>query len=181
MAGFPLCHTCHQEYDNPGDRRFHAQPNACDVCGPQLEFHPPTNLPPLDAAQTRLRQGQILALKGLGGVQLLVNAQNEGAVQRLRQRKYRPSKPFAVMYPHLDAVRQDCFLSDKEAELLQSPAAPIVLLQQKQPHLAPSVAPNNPDLGVMLPYTPLHHLLLREFAAPPHRHQWEPLRGTDLY
>ena len=171
MAGFPLCHDCQQEYDNPGDRRFHAQPNACEVCGPQLKFHPATNLPPLDAAQTLLRQGQILALKGLGGVQLLVNAQDEAAVQRLRQRKHRPSKPFAVMYPHLDVVRQDCSLSDSEAELLQSPAAPIVLLRQllqhqQQPRLAPSVAPNNPDLGVMLPYTPLHHLLLREFAAP---------------
>ncbi|MFO8040392.1 MAG: carbamoyltransferase HypF [Sodalinema sp.] len=171
MAGFPLCNDCQQEYDNPGDRRFHAQPNACEVCGPQLTFHPATNLPPLDAAQTLLRQGQILALKGLGGVQLLVNAQDEVAVQRLRQRKHRPSKPFAVMYPHLDVVRQDCSLSDSEAELLQSPAAPIVLLRQllqhqQQPRLAPSVAPNNPDLGVMLPYTPLHHLLLREFAAP---------------
>jgi hydrogenase maturation protein HypF len=136
-----------------------------------LEFHPASNLPPLEAAQTLLRQGQILALKGLGGVQLLVNAQDEAAVQRLRQRKHRPSKPFAVMYPHLDVVRQDCSLTDREAELLQSPAAPIVLLRQllqhpQQPRLAPSVAPNNPDLGVMLPYTPLHHLLLREFAAP---------------
>ncbi|KPQ33236.1 MAG: carbamoyltransferase HypF [Phormidium sp. OSCR] len=166
MAGFPLCNNCQQEYDNPGDRRFHAQPNACEVCGPQLEFHPATNLPPLEAAQTLLRQGQILALKGLGGVQLLVNAQDEAAVQRLRQRKHRPSKPFAVMYPHLDAVRQDCSLSDSEAELLQSPAAPIVLLRQRHSRLAPSVAPNNPDIGVMLPYTPLHHLLLRDFPSP---------------
>ena len=166
MKGFPLCNDCQQEYDNPGDRRFHAQPNACEVCGPQLEFHPASHLSPLDAAQTLLDQGQILALKGLGGVQLLVNAQDEAAVQRLRQRKHRPSKPFAVMYLHLDAVRQDCYLSDTEAELLQSPAAPIVLLRQRNSRLAPAVAPNNPDIGVMLPYTPLHHLLLRDFPSP---------------
>lgn len=175
MRDFPLCDRCQHEYDDPGDRRFHAQPNACPDCGPVLELwqNDGTVLArgedALQQAETALRQGQIVALKGLGGFQLLVNACDADAVARLRQRKHRPQKPLAVMYPHLDAVVRDCNLGELEMDLLRSPAAPIVLLSRKaplHPTIAANVAPDNPYLGVMVPYTPVHHLLLADLGFP---------------
>lgn len=160
MRGFTLCDDCRREYTDPADRRFHAQPNACPRCGPRL------TAPIADAAR-ELAAGRIVALKGIGGFQLLVDARNEEAVQRLRQRKRREEKPFALMMPSLEAVRRYCVVSEAEAELLLSPAAPIVLLRPSgAPGIAPSVARSSPYLGVMLPYSPLHHLLMREFPHP---------------
>jgi hydrogenase maturation protein HypF len=181
MRGFRMCPACQQEYHDPANRRFHAQPNACPVCGPHLELwdatgvilavgrHPEAVLDLIEQAAEQLRQGQILALKGLGGFQLLVDARNQGAVQRLRDRKQRPSKPLAVMLPSLEAAQQLCEVSAVEAGLLTSPAAPIVLLQRRPESttdLAAALAPNNPTLGSMLPATPLHHLLLAACNFP---------------
>ncbi len=224
MATFTMCSDCQHEYDNPLNHRFHAQPNACPICGPQLElwnkngdvitrFHEA-----LKQAADIIRSGQILALKGLGGFLLIVDARNEIAVQNLRTRKRRPAKPLAVMYPNLEQVKQDCFVSELEEKLLCSPASPIVLLRrifnqlksdppypplakggeeqpptvppltklgdaikngissaEEQPQTVPPfskgglggvISPENPYLGVMLPYTPLHHLLLAELNFP---------------
>ncbi|WP_099240366.1 carbamoyltransferase HypF [Synechococcus sp. BDU 130192] len=173
MADFPMCADCQREYEDPGDRRFHAQPNACPICGPKLEFlshcqgQENTNQSPLEAAIQYIRDGKIVALKGLGGFQLLVDARNNKAVQQLRDRKQRPDKPFAVMYPDLPSIKNDCFLPQLEEEFLTSQASPIVLLQKKKEfNLAENVAPHNPNLGVMLPYTPLHHLLLKGLNFP---------------
>ncbi len=157
MKKFRMCPGCDAEYHDPGNRRFHAQPNACPVCGPQLNM-------PVAAAAEVIRSGQILALKGMGGFQLLVDARNDTAVTRLRQRKHRDEKPFAVMYPSLAAVKRDCRVSELEERLLLSPESPIVLLENKR--AATSVAPGNPYLGVMLPYSPLHHLLMHELGFP---------------
>ncbi|PPT05257.1 [NiFe] hydrogenase metallocenter assembly protein HypF [Geitlerinema sp. FC II] len=177
MREFPLCPDCQQEYDNPGDRRFHAQPNACPHCGPHLELWRrdgevlASHEEALQQAETALRNGQIVALKGLGGFQLLVDARNETAVRELRDRKRRPDKPFAVMYPSLEAVRRHCHVSEVEAEILRSPQSPIVILKGRsddspEDALADAVSPENPDLGAMLPYTPLHYLLLSDLGFP---------------
>ncbi|NJR56583.1 MAG: carbamoyltransferase HypF [Acaryochloris sp. CRU_2_0] len=175
MQGFRLCADCQQEYDNPQDRRFHAQPNACSRCGPHLELwdnrgkallRNATAPELITLAAHSIRKGRILALKGLGGFHLIVDARNEGAVQVLRERKHRPTKPLAVMYPSLDAIREDCIVSAVEAELLCSPTAPIVLLHRRGDRLAVSLAPHQCTLGAMLPYTPLHHLLLAELRFP---------------
>src|ERR1039458_7343389 len=171
MKRFALCPECEREYRDPENRRFHAQPNACPKCGPHLELWDAGGAvlamrhPALLLAVKTVRDGKILALKGLGGFQLMVDARNEEAVRRLRQRKQREEKPFAVMYPSLDAVRADCRVADPEARLLVSPESPIVLLPSLAA-LAPSVAPGNPNLGVMLPYSPLHHLLMAELKFP---------------
>jgi hydrogenase maturation protein HypF len=175
MQQFRMCPDCQQEYENPQDRRFHAQPNACPRCGPHLEFWdnqgkaiaPGSSSSELIVlAADRIQQGEVLALKGLGGFHLIVDARNEEAVQRIRDRKHRPTKPLAVMYPNLEALRGDCIVSPAEEKLLTSAAAPIVLLKQKRSHLALSIAPHQNTLGVMLPYTPLHHLLLAELGFP---------------
>ena len=176
MKKFVMCAECEREYRDPRDRRFHAQPNACPYCGPQLELWNGIGavLSRADDAlcQTAelLRNGKICALKGIGGFQLIVNAQDEAAVARLRLRKRREEKPFAVMFPSLEAVREICLVSELEERLLSSPESPIVLLRRLEfrssPTLCASIAPRNPNLGVMLPYTPLHHLLLRELAFP---------------
>jgi hydrogenase maturation protein HypF len=176
MQSFRMCPNCQQEYENPLDRRFHAQPNACPQCGPSLEFWdnqekaiaPGSSAAELIAlAAARIRQGEILALKGLGGFHLIVDARNEEAVQRLRDRKHRLTKPLAVMYPSLKALRENCIVSQAETELLASAAAPIVLLKWKtRSRLAPSIASHQSTLGAMLPYTPLHHLLLAELGFP---------------
>jgi hydrogenase maturation protein HypF len=168
MAPFPMCPECQREYDDPRNRRFHAQPNACWTCGPQVELWDAgggrRECPdPIAEAAGLLAAGEIVAVKGLGGFHLAVDAMNEAAVARLRERKRRVEKPFAIMTPTLAAVEEICHLDAVSRELLQSPAHPIVLLKKKQPEsVAPSVAPFNRDLGVFLPYTPLHHLL---FAA----------------
>jgi hydrogenase maturation protein HypF len=176
MKHFQMCDRCRAEYENPSDRRFHAQPNACHQCGPHLEFWDRQGQilasyeDALQMAATAIRQGQIFAVKGLGGFHLLVDARNETAVQRLRQAKRREAKPLALMYPSLEQIQAHCQVSNLEAQLLRSPAAPIVLLKRQELTAAnspsPFVAPNNPYLGVMLPYTPLHHLLLAELGFP---------------
>ncbi|MBE9137083.1 carbamoyltransferase HypF [Nodosilinea sp. LEGE 07088] len=171
MTGFTMCPACEAEYTNPSDRRFHAQPNACPDCGPQLEFWvagKPQVGEPLQAAIAALRRGEILALKGLGGFQLLVDAQNPAAVERLRQRKQRPDKPLALMYATLEQIRRDCEVSEAAAALLTAAQAPIVLLPKRLSgaELAEAVAPDNLYLGVMLPTTPLHHLLLQQYGSP---------------
>ncbi|MCP4292600.1 MAG: carbamoyltransferase HypF [bacterium] len=167
MAPFTMCAACQAEYENPRDRRFHAQPNACPECGPQvwLEIDGERKEEPgvLAAVAKLLSDGKILAIKGLGGFHLAVDASNEEAVQRLRQRKNREAKPLAVMAPNLKAVSEIVFLDDQQSTQLLSPQAPILLLDKlAETPLAPSVAPGHQKLGVMLPYTPLHHLLFRE-------------------
>ena len=196
MAGFQMCDACRAEYDNPADRRFHAQPIACHDCGPQLELWNPTgevlNIrhDALLAAAEAIRSGEIAAVKGLGGFHLMVDARNDDAVCRLRRLKRREEKPFALMYPSLAAVENDCSVDHVERNLLLSPASPIILLPRHPKPLShsgtqelwnsgthalmhsctralsPSLAPGNPYLGVMLPYTPLHHLLMMELGFP---------------
>ncbi len=173
MARFTMCPACQTEYDDPGDRRFHAQPNACPACGPRLwlENEVGTRVPgrtdPLEAAAGLLAVGRILAIKGLGGFHLSVRADDERAVARLRRLKNREAKPLAVMAADLEVARQVGHLGPAEAELLTSPRAPIVLVDRNQEgHLiAPAVAHGHRRLGVMLPYTPLHHLLLDKLRA----------------
>ncbi|NBC16460.1 MAG: carbamoyltransferase HypF [Bacteroidetes bacterium] len=174
MRRFTMCPACQAEYDDPRDRRFHAQPNACPVCGPHLALWTPdgTTQSVRDAALVEaaeaLQRGAIVAVKGLGGFHLMVDARDADAVRRLRDRKHREEKPFAVMMPSLDAVEAICHVSDREARLLRAPEAPIVLLDRRADadlaHAA--IAPDAPTLGVMLPYTPLHHLLLRAVGGP---------------
>ena len=177
MRIFEMCPQCRAEYEDPLNHRFHAQPNACPVCGPRVELVAPAELLDEvgadglqdDIARTAalLRAGYVVALKGLGGFQLACDATNDAAVRRLRERKTRPDKPFAVMMATLDEVREHCVVNEDEAALLESPAAPIVLLYTRpESTVAPSVAPDNPMLGVMLPTTPLHHILLRDARVP---------------
>ncbi|MDT8440320.1 MAG: carbamoyltransferase HypF [Desulfuromonadales bacterium] len=172
MAGFVMCAACQGEYDDPASRRFHAQPNACPTCGPRLSLLDEQGTPlsvddPLAAAVAALRQGRILAVKGLGGYHLAVDAANAAAVAELRRRKRRDEKPFALMAAELTAVRRLVVCSDLEARLLEGPERPIVLLAKRPDHgLAAQVAPHNRYFGIMLPYTPLHYLLLeRHFPA----------------
>ncbi len=210
MARFAMCTACRAEYDEPADRRFHAQPIACPACGPALRLLSSTGQQiaakevALSAAVEEIARGRIVALKGLGGFQLLVDATDAVAVARLRRRKQRPDRPLAVMIGSLDETRRWCDVSAKEAAALGSPAAPIVLLRRagaiprmagakrsgapesenwgtaalcpshpdsRPDHsdrqaIADGVAPGNPYLGVMLPYTPLHHLLMSAVARP---------------
>ncbi len=164
MHSFTLCPECKSEYHHPLDRRFHAQPNACAVCGPSLLLLDSAGKSLAGDAITEsvvlLEKGMIVALKGLGGFHLAVDARNEAAVQRLRERKGREAKPFAVMMRNLEVVESLCEVNKGERDALTSPEAPIVLLKKGHSSiLAPSVAPENSRLGVMLPYTPLHTLL----------------------
>jgi len=184
MADFEFCPQCAEEYGDPSDRRFHAQPNACPECGPHLGWLDPdgaarlgvgtetggnaeADAQALEAAVDALRQGSIVAVKGLGGFHLLVDARSEEAVQRLRERKNREAKPLAIMVRDVDHARQVAEVHEAGAKLLRSPQAPIVLLPAlPDADLAPSVAPGNPRIGIMLPYTPLHVLLLEAFGGP---------------
>ena len=165
MKGFSMCDACGAEYADPADRRFHAQPNACAACGPQVEFRRQgaqalSSNEALTAAIKSLASGEIVAIKGAGGFHLACNAANSAAVLELRRRKGRDEKPFAVMVADVDAARLLCRVSEPEAKLLLSPQRPIVLLQAKDgAAISPHVAPGNRNLGVMLPSTPLHHLL----------------------
>ncbi|TDD66662.1 carbamoyltransferase HypF [Actinomadura darangshiensis] len=162
MAGFAMCGPCAAEYEDPGDRRFHAQPVCCPSCGPSLTLRPATG-DPLAGAQAMLADGAVLAVKGLGGYHLAARAADDGAVAALRARKHREDKPFAVMVPDLAAARVLCELSEAEEALLTGPRRPIVLARRRpEADLADAVAPGNRDVGVMLPYTPLHHLLVTE-------------------
>ena len=176
MAAFALCPACETEYRTPADRRFHAQPNACPVCGPQLWLETPDGerLSPIlperdcvDSASRLLREGYILAMMGLGGVHLACDATNSNAVALLRQRKRRYQKPLALMARDLAVVRRYCHVNDAEAAVLNSPAAPIVLLSSHtKAGLAHSISDATPTLGFMLPYTPLHVLLLATWDTP---------------
>ncbi len=173
MRDFAMCAECEAEYNNPEDRRFHAQPNACPQCGPQVEL--------LDASGARLggrdwairqtvihlRDGKIVAVKGIGGFHLICLARHPEAVAELRRRKQREEKPLAVMVPDIETARRLAELSTIEEDLLATSAAPIVLLRRrKSTEVADGVAPNNPFIGLMLPYSPLHHLILRALEAP---------------
>jgi len=165
MAGFEMCGACRDEYDDPADRRFHAQPIACPDCGPTLELvHSgtrETGEAALQHARTRIAAGQIVAVKGLGGYHLACDARNEAAVAELRRRKQRGDKPFALMVRDTGRAHRFVSMSDGELRLLTGSRKPIVLMARRDEHdVAPSVAPGNPDLGVMLPYTPLHVLFL---------------------
>jgi hydrogenase maturation protein HypF len=214
MKEFTMCAECRAEYDDPRDRRFHAQPNACPECGPRLELWQPHRRVEVDAdgtirdprarrlrhqaliaAADAIRAGRIVAVKGLGGFHLMTAAHDEAAVRRLRERKHREEKPFALMFPSLEAVSEVCSVSPLEARLLCSPEAPIVLLKRitdsasrnsrlpiangqsavgdgrlaigdRRLAISPAVAPGNPNLGVLLPYTPLHHLLMSLLGFP---------------
>jgi hydrogenase maturation protein HypF len=168
MASFPMCPRCQAEYDDPENRRFHAQPNACPVCGPHIQLldgngQALDTKDPIGAVVALLQQGRIVAIKGLGGFHLAVDAENEPAVARLRQRKHREEKPLAVMAYDGDRIRRFAQLDDEEMAVLASPQRPILLLAKRSdPSLAPSVAPQNHFFGVMLPYAPLHYLLLEK-------------------
>ncbi|HEY2518995.1 MAG TPA: carbamoyltransferase HypF [Streptosporangiaceae bacterium] len=179
MAPFTMCAACAAEYRDPANRRFHAEPTCCPDCGPRLALTGPDGAPlagagdPVAAAATRLRDGQILAVKGLGGYHLAAWAASEQATAALRARKHREDKPFAVMAADVTAARALAEVSEAAAGLLASPARPIVLLPRRPDPPDPSaaavaaaVAPGNRQLGVMLPYTPLHHLLLRAVGGP---------------
>ncbi|HEY6838816.1 MAG TPA: carbamoyltransferase HypF, partial [Geobacteraceae bacterium] len=171
MAGFAMCPACRVEYEDPGNRRFHAQPNACPACGPRLRLVDGAGRSidgdPVAAAVGLLRAGKILAVKGVGGYHLAVDAGNDEAVVELRRRKERDEKPFALMAYDLAAIGRFALVDDMAARLLSGPERPIVLLKKGEgTAIAPAVAPANGWFGVMLPSSPLHHLLLREsFAA----------------
>ena len=177
MHGFVQCGACAREYADPANRRFHAQPNACPDCGPQLSWREAGAAAPgpvthrgdaaLRAAVAALRAGRIVAMKGLGGYHLLVDAGNETAVAELRRRKRRAAKPFAVMMPDPATLERCVHAGPLARELLESPAAPIVLLPRRiGSGITESVAPGSPVLGVFLPYTPLHHLVLSDLGRP---------------
>lgn len=172
MKEFPMCQECGREFHDPTDRRFHAQPNACPECGPELALK--DRLGNIIASgdrvwtlvRTELQLGRILAVKGLGGYHLCCDALNHQAVLNLRSRKIRWEKPFAVMMPDTETVKRFCNMNEVEEELLESQRRPILLLEKKgEVHLPEEVAPNNRFLGVMLPYTPMHYLLVQGFNA----------------
>src|ERR671921_1809314 len=174
MSHFEMCTECQSEYDDPADRRFHAQPNACPVCGPRVrlldkfghELHAKPGDPILRTARM-LRGRAIVAIKGLGGYHLACDPSDERAVKTLRGRKVRQDKPFALMARDLAQVREICHLSPEEEALLTSPAHPIVLLKRRDDNgIADAVAPRQSTLGVMLAYTPLHHLLMADTGIP---------------
>ena len=180
MKKFEMCPECRTEYENPLDRRFHAQPNACPACGPQLQLWDAGGKKlagqhdALVQAASAIEAGKIVAVKGIGGFHLMVDARNDEAVNRLRERKHREEKPFALMFPSMEAVKQECEVDELEKRLLSSPESPIVLLSRilgpTHFHLPSSIstsaAPNNPYLGCMLPYSPLHHILMGQLGFP---------------
>lgn len=173
MAGFPMCAACRAEYENPADRRFHAQPTACANCGPRLQLLDAAGKSietsdPLAVFAAAIRGGKIGAMKGLGGYHLVCDATSESAVAILRQRKTREEKPFAIMVRDIASAETLCEICDAERQLLGSFRRPIVLLRKRAANqLAEAIANRNPFLGIMLPYTPLHHLLLRQVQGLP--------------
>lgn len=177
MAGFHMCKKCLSEYEDPSNRRFHAQPNACPECGPHLELWDNSGKilaernDALRRTASAILDGKVAAVKGLGGFHLIALASSDKAVLLLRERKGRKTKPFALMFPSTDMISSCCEVSEMEKNLLKSPESPIVLLKKREDDgssrkLSDFISPGNPDLGVMLPYTPLHHLLLREIGEP---------------
>ncbi len=173
MAVFPMCTSCMKEYHDPSDRRFHAQPNACSVCGPALSWHDnqgaeisDINEDCLKGCARALQKGAIVAIKGLGGFHLAVDAASNNAVQRLRENKHRYTKPLAVMVADLTTAERICQLNDKERELLLSKERPIVLVLKKPSSLSDKLSPHIREIGIMLAYTPLHHLLFDVDECP---------------
>jgi len=176
MKKFKMCPICQDEYDNPSNRRFHAQPNACPTCGPELQLIQMKEgegrrekgeevkcQDPINETIKLLREGKIVAIKGLGGFHLACDAENEEAVQLLRKRKKRYGKPLAVMIHDIDQIKEHCEVTKDEEKFLMSPQRPIILLRRKPAsNIAYSVAPDNKYLGVMIPYTPLHYVILKE-------------------
>jgi hydrogenase maturation protein HypF len=172
MKQFAMCEKCQKEYDDPSNRRFHAQPNACAVCGPSVALYSKDRTrvltpDPIKKTAVLLKEGYIVAIKGLGGFHLAVDAEHTEAVMRLRQRKHREEKPLALMSYDIDRVRRYAVVEPEEERLLNSQQRPIVLLKKRDaPPLSPEIAPRNRNFGVMLPYTPLHYLLLSyDFTA----------------
>ncbi|MHB8167490.1 MAG: carbamoyltransferase HypF, partial [Sulfuricella sp.] len=179
MAGFALCPACRREYDDPLERRFHAQPNACAVCGPRLALlerdgQPIRSDDLIAETVSRLRAGQVLAIKGIGGFHLMCDARNAEAVARLRQRKQREEKPFAVMLAGIASIAPWGVCGDSERQLLEARERPIVLLQKRPgcDAVLPGVAPGMAELGVLLPYAPLHYLLFHQAAGRPDGTAW---------
>ncbi len=179
MSVFPMCADCKQEYEDPTNRRFHAQPNACHACGPKAWLERSderafctesmTQLDMVDAAATLVQRGEIVAIKGIGGFHLACDATNEEVVAKLRARKQRYHKPFALMARDISIIEKYCLLSDAEKDAIQHHSAPIVVLTKvggAETQIADSVAPGQNTLGFMLPYTPLHHLLLKRVSKP---------------
>ncbi len=178
MVEFEMCDKCQEEYTDPGNRRFHAQPNACPDCGPHIQFWDNSGKVMASRHEAILKtaeaikDGFIVAVKGIGGFHLMADAGNEEAVKRLREKKHRPHKPLAMMFPSLQDIETVCHVDALEKRLLTSPEDPIVLLRARQNItsekfiIATSVSPQNPYFGIMLPYTPLHHLLMTELGIP---------------
>lgn len=175
MSVFEMCCDCRAEYENPKDRRFHAQPNACPICGPKLELYDKNGKVISSQHEAMLetinaiKAGKIAAIKGIGGFHLVCDAGNNRAVMELRKRKHREEKPLALMFPDIEMIKSACEVSELEERLLLSPESPIVLLKRKNNSdklTADSIASGNPNLAIMLPYTPLHHILMRELKFP---------------
>ncbi len=176
MKNFQMCSHCKEEYHNPLDRRFHAQPIACPVCGPQIELWDANGRiialkqNAINQTCALIKSGKIIAIKGLGGFHLVVDATNDEAIIQLRKRKQREEKPFALMFPDLNMIKNYCEVSELEERPLKSSEAPIVLLKKKdnlsETNLSKFIAPGNPYLGIMLPYTPLHHILMNLLKKP---------------
>ena len=196
MRSFPMCGECAEEYRDPSNRRFHAQPVACDACGPSLTLLDRDGIRVFEGEEIEktaelLKKGAIVAVKGLGGYHLACDAENSAAVRELRKRKNRDGKPFALMARDIETVQKHCVVGEREAELLKCPAKPIVLLdRKKESGLAVGyLSPDNGTLGIMLPYTPLHYLLLKDgpeilvmtsgniSGEPIYYKDWEALRG----
>ncbi|MCB1496278.1 MAG: carbamoyltransferase HypF [Bauldia sp.] len=172
MAGFAMCPECQAEYEDPGNRRFHAEPNACPACGPRIALwdghgHPlGTGEDALGRAAGAIRDGRLVAVKGVGGFHLFCDARNDEAVRQLRDRKRREEKPFAVMFPSLEDAKASCRIGREEEALLTGRERPIVLCRRTGGPVSESVAPGTPRLGIFLPYAPLHHLLMRDLGFP---------------
>jgi hydrogenase maturation protein HypF len=173
MRSFAMCDACQKEYESPPDRRFHAQPNACPDCGPQLQWLDQSGRPlaerenALEQAAAAIEDGKLVAVKGVGGFHLFADARNPLAIDQLRQRKRRPGKPFALMVPSLESAGAEAEVSNLDAEWLSSAAAPIVILRRRATcQLPETLAPGNPWLGIILPYSPLHHLLMKQLGFP---------------
>ncbi|UCB44771.1 MAG: carbamoyltransferase HypF [Spirochaetota bacterium] len=170
MSGFIMCEQCQREYDSPDDRRYHAQPNACGLCGPHVNLYSrggsEISGDPIAGCIELLNSGKIVAIKGIGGYHLACDPTNHEAVLKLRKRKRRPGKPFALMVKNLEIAKKYCYVNEIEGELLLSPERPIVLVPKRvlQQSISPMVAPDTNFLGLMLPYTPLHHIILEEIT-----------------